>query len=143
MLRVRNRAEKLIASMETDTYTGYRKRFLHYLARMTSERFRNVRMIKDLPDALVTDDDTELSFAILSQGTKDTTSLALRLAMAEYFLQDARGFLILDDPFVEMDPGRQRSACSSIRELSEEKQVIVLTCRPDIAEALNGKTVRL
>jgi len=66
-------------------------------------------------------------------------SLALRLAMAEYFLQDKSGFLILDDPLVDMDAGRQALAAEQINEFAKTKQVIFLTCHPQTAKMLKGE----
>jgi exonuclease SbcC len=63
--------------------------------------------------------------------------------MAEYFLQDKSGFLILDDPLVDMDLGRQALAAEQINEFAKTRQVIFLTCHPQTAEMLNGKCIEI
>jgi exonuclease SbcC len=76
-------------------------------------------------------------------GTKAGLGLALRLSMAGYFLKDLEGFLILDDPMVDMDPERQKAAADVVRGFSKNKQVILFTCHPNHAEMLGGNLIRL
>ena len=70
--------------------------------------YRNIPPESSLPAGLVRGDGQSLPFDLLSEGTKDIFALALRLAMAEFFLSKKKGFLILDDPLVDLDPDRQR-----------------------------------
>jgi exonuclease SbcC len=143
LLRVRAKTEELLAAQDRAVYDSYQARFLSYLARMTDSRFRTVAMQQELPSSFVTEEGTELSYQILSQGTKDTASLALRLAMAEHFLDGSTGFLLLDDPLVEMDPKRQELASGAIREFAGSHQIIFFTCNPGIASGLGGSEVEL
>ena len=71
--------------------------------------------------------------------------LAIRLAMAGFFLNGRQGFLVMDDPLVDMDPSRQQQAASLLREYAEDngRQVIVFTCFPGHAEILGGRRVGL
>jgi exonuclease SbcC len=110
---------------------------------MSGKSFSRVEMEQDLPGKLIKDDGSELSYNLLSFGTKDTFSLALRLTMAEYFLQDKSGFLILDDPLVDMDLGRQALAAEQINEFAKTRQVIFFTCHPQTAEMLSGKCIKM
>ncbi len=43
---------------------------------------------------------------LLSVGPRDELALAVRLAMARRFLKEGGGFLLLDDPLVDLDPRR-------------------------------------
>jgi len=63
--------------------------------------------------------------------------------MAEYFLRDKSGFLILDDPLVDMDANRQTLAAEQINEFAKTRQVIFLTCHPQIAKLLNGNCIKM
>jgi exonuclease SbcC len=129
--------------MDTKTYEGFQKKFLKYFIHMSGNSFSKVEMEQDLPGKLIKSDGSELTYHLLSFGTKDTFSLALRLAMAEYFLQDKSGFLILDDPLVDMDAGRQALAAEQINEFAKNKQVIFLTCHPQTAKLLNGTCIKM
>ena len=70
-------------------------------------------------------------------------SIALKLAMADKYLEDREGFIIMDDPFVDLDPQRQERAAAVIQEFAEGKQVILFTCHPAHAKLLGGHRVEL
>lgn len=140
---IKEKASDLLGKMDIKTYEGFQKKFVKYFIHMSGKSFSGVKMEQDLPEKLIKDDGSELTYNLLSFGTKDTFSLALRLTMAEYFLQGKSGFLILDDPLVDMDPDRQALAAEQINEFSKTRQVIFLTCHPQTAKLLNAKCVKM
>ena len=140
---IKEKAIDLLKKMDIKTYEGFQNKFVKYFIHMSGKSFSRVEMEQDLPGKLIKDDGSELSYNLLSFGTKDTFSLALRLTMAEYFLRDKSGFLILDDPLVDMDSGRQALAAEQINEFAKTKQVIFLTCHPQTAEMLSGKCIEM
>jgi exonuclease SbcC len=87
-------------------------------------------------------DGQALPYDLLSAGTKDIFALAVRLAMAEFFLGPRDGFLLLDDPLVDLDPERQKRAADVLREFAEKQQLVVFTCQPTHA-ALFGEAHRI
>ena len=76
-------------------------------------------------------------------GTRDSLALALRLVMARHFLARADGFLVMDDPLVDMDPVRQQAAAARLREFAADRQLIFFTCHPATADMLGGTLVEL
>jgi len=140
---IKEKAIDLLGKMDIKTYEGFQKKFIKYFIYMSGKSFSKVEMEQDLPGKLIKDDGSELTYDLLSFGTKDTFSLALRLTMAEYFLRDKSGFLILDDPLVDMDSGRQALAAEQINEFAKTRQVIFLTCHPQTAEMLSGKCIKM
>lgn len=70
---------------------------------------------------------------LLSVGMNAGFGLAVRLAMASHFLSGQDGLLVLDDPFVDVDPERQKAAADLISSFARDKQVLVLTCHPSQA----------
>jgi exonuclease SbcC len=140
---IKERANDLLGKMDIKTYEGFQKKFVKYFIHMSGKSFSGVKMEQDLPEKLIKGDGSELTYNLLSFGTKDTFSLALRLTMAEYFLRDKSGFLILDDPLVDMDSGRQALAAEQINEFAKTKQVIFLTCHPQTVEMLSGKCIEM
>jgi exonuclease SbcC len=140
---IKEKAIDLLEKMDIKTYEGFQNKFVKYFIHMSGKSFSRVEMEQDLPGKLIKDDGSELSYNLLSFGTKDTFSLALRLTMAEYFLQDKSGFLILDDPLVDMDLGRQALAAEQINEFAKTRQVIFFTCHPQTAEMLSGKCIKM
>jgi len=140
---IKEKASDLLGKMDIKTYEGFQKKFVKYFIHMSGKSFSRVEMKQDIPGKLIKNDGSELTYNLLSFGTKDTFSLALRLTMAEYFLRDKSGFLVLDDPLVDMDSGRQALAAEQIKEFAKHKQVIFLTCHPQTAEMLSDKCIKM
>lgn len=140
---IKEKAIDLLGKMDMKTYEGFQKKFAKYFIHMSENSFSRVEMEHDIPKKLIKCDGSELTYNLLSFGTKDTFSLALRLTMAEYFLRDKSGFIILDDPLVDMDLGRQALAAEQIKEFAKTRQVIFLTCHPQTAKILNGKCIEI
>ncbi|HZK12733.1 MAG TPA: AAA family ATPase [Atribacterota bacterium] len=143
LAHIKEKAIDLLGKMDIKTYEGFQNKFVKYFIHMSGKSFSKVEMEQDLPEKLIKDDGSELTYNLLSFGTKDTFSLALRLTMAEYFLQDKSGFLVLDDPLVDMDSGRQALAAEQINEFAKTRQVIFLTCHPQTAEMLSEKCIKM
>jgi len=143
--RIRNLTGDLLEEMDSGTYSGLKKEMEQYISFMTGGRHTSVEMEKGkgLPCGFVRNDGAVLDYELLSAGTKDVLSLALRMSMAKYFLKEAEGFLIMDDPFVDMDPERQKRAGEIIRKFAENKQVVIFTCHPTHAEILGGNQIPL
>lgn len=74
----------------------------------------------------------------LSQGAGGALALAIRLAMAEAYLNLTGGFIMLDDPLVHFDASRAEEAASIIRKFSERHQVIFFTCHEHQAAYLKA-----
>ena len=84
-----------------------------------------------------------LSYDTLSDGTRDTVSLAFRLAMLEHIFPEGDGIAVFDDPFTDMDPGRVKEACALIEEFAKKNQVIFVTCDGKYADYLKGHVITL
>ena len=80
---------------------------------------------------------------LLSMGTKASMGFSIRLSMAAHFLEDLDGFLILDDPMVDLDADRQRKTADVLREFAEQKQVILLTCHEAHAALLTQSPLQI
>jgi DNA repair protein SbcC/Rad50 len=131
---VRERTDSLAEELDGNTFDEFNEQFGKYMEQVTDGRYRKVGDGNNIPSSIVREgDDIELPFDLLSAGTKDVFSLALRLAMAGYFLKEAKGVLVLDDPFVDMDPERQQRAADMISTFAEEKQTLLFTCHPNHA----------
>ena len=63
----------------------------------------------------------------LSRGTVDLVYLAARVALVDVLAPQARTPLLLDDPFVTLDPDRRHRALDWLRELARDRQVFLFT----------------
>ena len=141
--RIRDLTSELSEQMDTDTYAGLKREIESYISDLTSGRYVEVKLEDGLPEGFIRDDNQLLPYEILSTGTKDVLALALRLSMANHFLKDADGFLIMDDPFVDLDPNRQRKAAELINRFAKEKQMLIFTCHQSHADLLGGNQIVL
>ena len=132
--RIRRTAETLLEELDRDTTEVYSGRLSAYIRETTGNRYKDIRLDEVLPQGLVRGDGSTLPCSLLSAGTQDSFALSLRLAMAEYFLADMEGFLILDDPLVDLDPERQKLAAGALTRFARSKQLILFTCHPRHAD---------
>lgn len=140
---IKDKMDMLLKEIEDNPYHDFQNKFKKYFLNMSGGSFVGIEMEGDFPKKMVKQSGAELPYELLSFGTKDTFALALRLAMADYFLEGKDGFLVLDDPLVEMDRERQALAAEQINEFSKTKQVIFLTCHEHTANLLKGNHVEL
>jgi len=64
----------------------------------------------------------------LSRGMRDLAGIAFRMALTEAMFKSEKPYLIMDDPFVNLDDGRLGGAMQLINNISDEYQVIYFTC---------------
>jgi len=65
----------------------------------------------------------------LSEGFKDLVGLCRRVAMADSMYSGEKPFLILDDPFVNLDDSKLSGASGFIKDIASEYQIIYFTCQ--------------
>lgn len=63
-----------------------------------------------------------------SAGQTDLVMLCMRMALVDALFAEVMPFVILDDPFVNLDDEHTKAALELLRELSRERQVIYLVC---------------
>lgn len=63
-----------------------------------------------------------------SEGTQSLIYLCLRLSLIDALFEDETPFIILDDPFSELDDTMLEKSKEIVKELSSERQIIYLTC---------------
>lgn len=63
-----------------------------------------------------------------SAGSADLVLLCMRFSLVDALFRDARPFLILDDPFLNLDDRRTEAALHLLDQLAERYQILYLTC---------------
>ncbi len=77
----------------------------------------------------------EIDAGDLSRGSIEQLYLCLRLGLAETFAERSEALpLILDDVFVNFDPGRAVEVAEALAETAEHDQVLFMTCHPHLEE---------
>ena len=75
----------------------------------------------------------------LSQGTVDQLYLAVRLAVCELALPaEDPSPLVLDDALTDFDDGRMALALDCLKDLSQERQILLFTCHGREKARLEG-----
>jgi exonuclease SbcC len=142
LLRVED-AVKGLDTAGSDLFGGFRAEFEKQASGLSKGKYLGAQMSEALPSAFARSDGAVVPYEWLSSGTKDAFALALRLAMASHFLGAESGFLMIDDPLVNMDPERQKIAAGMLREFAARRQVVVFTCHPHHAALLGGNQIEL
>jgi len=143
MKEIRDTFTKVKAAKDSQTLNPWLEELGRVLEPLTADRYKMVNLAQADMGKVIRADGLEIPFELLSIGTKVGLGLALRLSMAKYFLEGLDGFLVLDDPLVDMDPERQDAAAKIIQNFAREKQILIATCHPTHADLLGGHPVLL
>ena len=114
---------------------------LHYLKAITGGKVSSEFPEADKLNMNIYSDDRLLDYGKLSEGTKETVSLAFRLAVLDHLFPEGGGVIVLDDPFTDMDAERTAQSCKLLKKCAKKHQVIFLTCREDYISMLNGNRI--
>ena len=104
------------------------KQAQEYFSRMTGGRYQRLALSDDLSlHASAENEDVMRSAQWRSDGTIDQLYLSLRLAVAGEITPDAP--LVLDDALLRFDDERLKSTMAVLKEIAENKQVILFSCQ--------------
>lgn len=109
----------------------------HYLNKMTIGFEKYLKLINE--ENLDTNIDVNLNVKIqeygekkdieyLSTGYKDLVGICMRLALIEALFENEKPFIVLDDPFVNLDKEKIKRAKEIVQQLSKKYQVIYFVC---------------
>lgn len=124
-----------------DPFAAIAHRITQLFSRLTNGKYGALSTASGLPTALRRDDGAELPSTRLSQGTAALLAIAVRIALVEQLLEQAPMFVLMDDPFVDLDATRRKLAAKELQELGKHTQVIVLTCHEEHANELGQSRV--
>jgi DNA repair protein SbcC/Rad50 len=141
LLLVEEEFRRVRDDIDNKTFTPFTEAFIRYLAPATGHRYRAAALEGALPTAICSTEGKELPLELLSTGTSRGIALALRLAMGEFLLQGAGGFMVMDDPLVDLDPERKAHAAEMVQGYSRGRQLIITTCDPEGAQLLGGHCI--
>ena len=116
-------------------------RFTHYLSIISGGKVSSEFPEADKLNMNIYSDNKLLDYGKLSEGTKETVSLAFRLAVLDHLFPDGGGVIVFDDPFTDMDADRTAQSCELIKECAKQHQVIFLTCREGYLDMLGGNKI--
>jgi len=122
---------------------GLAQSFTNYLSLITGGRVSSEFPDGEKLDMNIYSGNNLLDYKKLSEGTKETVSLAFRLAVLDHLFPDGGGVIVFDDPFANMDAERTAQSCELIKECAKQHQVLFLTCKEEYTEMFDGNVIRI
>ena len=118
-----------------DQFTGHylksiENHFQHYISLFGREILSGITLDSDFR-ALIPDHGILYHTDWFSKGTQDLIHFCIRLSIITDLYPDETPFLILDDPFVNLDDSARRQAADILNRLSDKWQIIYFTCHED------------
>lgn len=135
--RIQQVLQSMMDSADANAFQPLHNKTEEYLSRLSGGRFISIPFDLTKPQKLKTDL-VELPVHLLSKGTKDILALSLRLAAADLYLENLSGFVVMDDPLVDMDNSRNKVSATLLNEFAENHQTIIFTCHEAHAELLKN-----
>ncbi len=108
-----------------------------YMSGMTSGFNKYINMISGTVDKIQIDADLNTKMEsggklwksdYFSSGYKDLVNICTRMALVDAMYQDENPFIILDDPFVNLDDNKIKNALDFVKILSDDRQVFYFVC---------------
>lgn len=117
--------------------------FTYYLGAISDGKLSSEFPEADKLNVNIYSGNNSLDYGKLSEGTKETVSLAFRLAVLDHLFPSGGGVIVFDDPFTDMDMERTAQSCALIQECAKRHQVIFLTCKENYVDMLAGNYIEL
>lgn len=118
-------------------------RFTHYLDVITDGKVNSEFPEADKLNMNIYSDNKLLDYGKLSEGTKETVSLAFRLAILDHLFPEGGGVIVLDDPFTDMDAERTAQSCKLLKDCADRHQIVFLTCKEEYLALLEGNSISI
>ena len=123
-LKYLEQAKRNLTARYTDPL---RERFSFYYQMITGAAPDNYAVDTDIC-LTVNEQGMQRDTRCLSTGYQDLVGFCLRLALVDVMYREEKPFLVLDDPFVNLDDEKMPGARLLLREAAKEYQIICFTC---------------
>ena len=109
----------------------------HYLNNMKESFIKNLILINEKEmdidldvnlEAKINEQGSNKEIRYFSTGYQDLIYICMRLSLIDALFEEEKPFIILDDPFVNLDENKMKNALSLLEELSKEYQIIYFVC---------------
>lgn len=111
-----------------DRFVGpVRESYKEYMRDLLPQWADNIEMGTDYRIKVKVDDEAH-DCGHLSQGERTCLEMALRIAVIDNMYKEEKPFLVMDDPFVELDKENMAKAKELVGKISERYQVVYFCC---------------
>ena len=104
---------------------------------LTGGKYYDFGISEDFSLSILTESGTK-PISSLSAGTRDAAYFSLRTALSSMLFPTDRPPMILDEVFAQLDDSRAENLLDLLSGVSEESQIIILTCHSREAEILKN-----
>ena len=104
-----------------------RRSFAEYLEKLWQDQPGQALVTPDL-DVLLERYGAARELGYFSAGQTDMVMLGMRFALVDALFSGEKPFVILDDPFVNLDDAHMPRALELLQSLAQDRQIIYLTC---------------
>ena len=114
-------------SLSANYLGGVQRHFLKYITLLTGEAPEHISVNTDLEVELERSGASR-SLSHFSAGQNDLVHLCMHLALSDALFEGSSCFMILDDPFVNLDDAHTEKALTLLNTLAKEREIIYLVC---------------
>lgn len=109
----------------------------HYLSNMKSAFTKNIELLNgnkldvnlDVKlNAQINEQGSNKEITYFSTGYQDLIYICMRLSLIDSLFEGEKPFIVLDDPFVNLDEDKIKNAVELLKKLSDEYQIIYFIC---------------
>jgi exonuclease SbcC len=144
ILKIQKAFEETRGKMDSTSFEPVIRNFSKYLSLITEGAYQVKDIDNEFNLMIEKNKQIDMPIELLSAGTYDSVALAFRLSILDSILEGKdKGFLVLDDCLVDLDPNRKKQAAKMLKSFSEKNQIIFTTCNPDTAKLLGGNLIQL
>ena len=119
--------EQAKENLATSFMGPIRSSFAQYLDQLWAQQEGKVLVTADL-DVQMERYGIARELGYFSAGQTDMVMLCMRFALVDALFAEEKPFVILDDPFVNLDDARIAEALRLLERLAADRQIIYLTC---------------
>ena len=112
----------------SNQYLGtIKKQFMYYLEKLSGVSHEKISISPNF-EVKVERLGESRELAYFSMGQSDLVMLCMRFALVDAMFEDGKPFVILDDPFVNLDDENTNRALALLTEIGKERQILYLVC---------------
>ena len=119
--------EQARTSFNSRYMNPFLRSFSQHYAMLTGESAENIKTDADF-GITVMSEGLPRDPSLMSEGTRDLIGLCRRMAMIDAMYPSEKPFLVLDDPFSNLDDERVKGGMRFLHNASYEYQILYLTC---------------
>lgn len=110
-------------------------------SKITGGKYKRINVsIEDRTVSVIEANERSKTIDQLSRGAKEQLLLCLRLGLIQEYEKNREPLpLVLDDILVNADPGRTDRLAAILESFAESRQLILLTCNPDLKSRFSGQ----